>query len=315
MTTLLDWLPSGIGILIALAASLIGLQVKLRRRRQLGERPPQPEKLLRPAGYSLQQKLENSHEELLFALLQLIGAAAVLGPALYLCAKVTAVFWRKLFNPMELLSVPHGYAVLLLPVATLALIAWAGWNLWRVFKLVEEGRSYHLGLRGEMATAEALHDHRLAIAGYTVFHDVPGDGAWNVDHLVVGPAGVFVIETKTRRRRTATRNQPDHKVTFDSHTLYLPWCEDHEAITQARRNANWVRQLTEPFSPKGLRVEPVVVLPGRWWVEALDKQHPNLAMNAKYLVNYLCAQPALYRHEQLHGILGCFAQRCRTVEF
>jgi hypothetical protein len=72
-----------------------------------------------------------------------------------------------------------------------------------------------VGLRGEQAVAEALAQDLIVMAGYRSFHDVPGDGEWNVDHVVVGPAGVFVIETKARSRRKAKINQEEHVVTFD----------------------------------------------------------------------------------------------------
>ena len=51
------------------------------------------------------------------------------------------------------------------------------------------------GAAGERRTARRLD--RLARDGYVVFHDlaVPGSPA-NVDHLVIGPTGVFVIDSK-----------------------------------------------------------------------------------------------------------------------
>ena len=35
--------------------------------------------------------------------------------------------------------------------------------------------------------------------GYQVFRDLIGDG-FNVDHVVIGPAGVFAVETRSRSR-------------------------------------------------------------------------------------------------------------------
>ena len=60
-------------------------------------------------------------------------------------------------------------------------------------------RRLKLGLLGERAVGEQLSS--LAGVGYHVFHDVPGDGDWNVDHVVVGLAGVFAIERMQRIRR------------------------------------------------------------------------------------------------------------------
>jgi hypothetical protein len=53
------------------------------------------------------------------------------------------------------------------------------------------------GIDGEQATAEALA--ALPTDDWTVFHDImwPGREYANVDHVVVGPGGVFVIDSKS----------------------------------------------------------------------------------------------------------------------
>ena len=55
-------------------------------------------------------------------------------------------------------------------------------------------------LRG--ANAECLVGYtlaRLRSLGFVVMHDLAQPGEGNVDHLVSGPSGVFMIETKWRR--------------------------------------------------------------------------------------------------------------------
>lgn len=52
---------------------------------------------------------------------------------------------------------------------------------------------YFKGARGEEAVAALL---AALPAGYHVFHDVACGGAGSVDHVVVGPRGLFVVETK-----------------------------------------------------------------------------------------------------------------------
>ncbi|GJM24502.1 MAG: hypothetical protein DHS20C16_09170 [Phycisphaerae bacterium] len=37
--------------------------------------------------------------------------------------------------------------------------------------------------------------------GYRVYHDIQCDG-FNIDHVLIGPGGVFVIETKTASKPT-----------------------------------------------------------------------------------------------------------------
>jgi Nuclease-related domain len=83
-----------------------------------------------------------------------------------------------------------------LPQGGLVGLAVAALVAWRLrFRPSEQARTWQRGAQGERHTAHLLR--RLARDGYMVFHDlaVPGSDA-NVDHLVIGPTGVFVIDTK-----------------------------------------------------------------------------------------------------------------------
>jgi hypothetical protein len=83
-----------------------------------------------------------------------------------------------------------------LPWARLVGVAVAAMVGWRLrFRPSEQARAWQRGAHGERCTARLLD--RLTRDGYVVFHDlaVPGSDA-NVDHLVIGPTGVFVIDSK-----------------------------------------------------------------------------------------------------------------------
>jgi hypothetical protein len=84
-------------------------------------------------------------------------------------------------------GLPHGGLV------GLAVAALVGWRL--RFRPSEQVTTWQRGAAGERRTARLLD--RLVRDGYVVFHDlaVPGSPA-NVDHLVIGPSGVFVIDSK-----------------------------------------------------------------------------------------------------------------------
>jgi hypothetical protein len=77
--------------------------------------------------------------------------------------------------------------------AGLAAAVLVGWRL--RFRPSEQARTWRRGGQGERHTARLLD--RLTGDGYVVFHDlaVPGSDA-NLDHLVMGRSGVFVIDTK-----------------------------------------------------------------------------------------------------------------------
>ncbi len=76
----------------------------------------------------------------------------------------------------------------------LAVAALVGWRL--RFCPSEQARTWQRGAHGERRTARLLD--RLTREGFVVFHDlaVPGNTSANVDHLVIGPTGVFVIDSK-----------------------------------------------------------------------------------------------------------------------
>jgi Nuclease-related domain len=75
----------------------------------------------------------------------------------------------------------------------LAAAALVGWRL--RFRPSEQARTWQRGAAGERRTARLLD--RLTRDGFVVFHDlaVP-DSPANTDHLVIGPSGVFVIDSK-----------------------------------------------------------------------------------------------------------------------
>jgi hypothetical protein len=75
----------------------------------------------------------------------------------------------------------------------LAVAAVVGWRL--RFRPSEQVTAWRRGAEGERRTARLLN--RLTRDDYVVFHDlaVPGSPA-NVDHLVIGPSGMFVIDSK-----------------------------------------------------------------------------------------------------------------------
>ncbi len=63
-------------------------------------------------------------------------------------------------------------------------------------RLARSAERWERGAVGERATAEVLHG--LPATEWTVFHDVrwPGRRRANIDHVAIGPPGVFVIDSK-----------------------------------------------------------------------------------------------------------------------
>jgi hypothetical protein len=88
-----------------------------------------------------------------------------------------------------------------LGVGLVASLAAAGGAWWRLrFRPSPETQAWQRGAAGERHVARLLEP--LVAQGWGVNHDlrVPGSKA-NIDHVVVGPPGIFAIDTKNYRGR------------------------------------------------------------------------------------------------------------------
>jgi hypothetical protein len=106
--------------------------------------------------------------------------------------------------------------------------------------------------------------------GYQVFHDLPAEG-FNIDHVVVGPAGVFAVETKGRSKTFSDdgKNKKQFRVEYRGGVLHFPNGPDKEAAPQAARQAKWLSKWLNSATGQPVRAWPVVVLPG-WFVDKKD---------------------------------------------
>jgi hypothetical protein len=130
-----------------------------------------------------------------------------------------------------------------------ALVA-AGLVGWRLrFRVSQDARNWQRGARGERRTARQLN--RLTRHGWVVFHDlaVPGSGA-NADHLAIGPAGVFLVDSKNWRGRLAFA--PDGTLWHGSYPL---------TVTLATIGFE-AQKIVDALAVPGLAVEPLLVVHG-----------------------------------------------------
>jgi hypothetical protein len=184
----------------------------------------------------------------------------------------------------------------------------------RMVRLLVERSNWRLGWFGERMVAEMLRP--LQRQGYHVFHDVPaepGKKGFNIDHVVVGPTGVTVVEVKTRRKGNAKPGRKDHEVSFDGTQLRWPWGDDREGIQQAINEADWLRQWIESRTGLKVAVRPILTLPG-WWVT--EAPSPSLrVVNPKVLPDAVRGRwPTVLTPEQVDLIARQLEIVCRDVE-
>lgn len=192
------------------------------------------------------------------------------------------------------------------------------WLTVRVFtrKARERGNRY-LGYFGERIVAEYL-DH-LKSEGWRVFHDVPAEsnGArFNLDHIAVGPGGVWAIETKTRRKGRARPGFDDDKLYFDGQDLVWPWGEDNHGLDQAERNATWLASVINQGKGDYVSVNPVLAMPG-WFVEMkpMRDSRPCRVVNPSWLPDLLTRDRTVLDQQQIDAIAAKLETRCRDVEY
>ncbi len=163
-----------------------------------------------------------------------------------------------------------------------ALIA-AAYAAWTVAKTLPHVRNLRLAIEGERAVGQGLE--QLRAQGYAVYHDIPGDG-FNVDHLLVGPAGVFTIETKTRSK--PLRGNPT--VLVDGESLLIDGrSPTRDSFAQSRAQAKWISDALKTGTGRDFPVFPVIVFPG-WWVETKSRPSSLWIVNDKALPKFLARE-------------------------
>ena len=288
-------LPSAYCACFALSAlAILGWE---RRKRSSRSPFPADLRLLRGPGEEQLRALNRLDDDFLFLLL-----IAAIAPCLLAVLVLEGV--RRL---------PGWWMFSGLLVVGTAFLAAYGLAARRVVTRLRERGHQYLGYVGERVVAEELEP--LKAAGWGVFHDVPcesGPERFNIDHVAVGPGGIFAIETDTRRKGAAREGREDYKVFFDGEQLTWPWGEDRQGISHALRNAQWLEQWLRKVTGEKLAVTPVLALPG-WTVEA--PAHANVrVVNPSWLPDLLAGTGSEVISSREIGLCARqLQQRCRDV--
>jgi len=299
MTALATWLLSGFIVLYFLLvyAAIAWLRGSRKTRWPFKEE----DKLLRAPGEELRRRIIAIDEAFLLeffgGLLASLIIFGLLGDTL-----------PKLINwPAGSAKLPVMFGGALVPMLV---------SVWRVGKLWRERANLYLGWFGERVVGEQLEKAKLQ--GWRVFHDVPFENSgakFNIDHIAVGQGGVFVIETKTRRKGSARPGFKDNVVFFDGRDLVWPWSEDNHGLEQAERNALWLTNWIRTEIGERVHVSPILTLPG-WWLENKPAKETRLCRvaNPKWLPEWLARERPVLQPKQIELIANRLEARCRDVE-
>jgi hypothetical protein len=294
------WMIIGLALYVSLfigAVSFLGLW-RIKRRR---ERAPLEFKLLRGPGEALRRRIAKDDEDSVFYL-----SGAAMFPLLLLLVPMLMTSWSK----------PTTWTDLYLRLGSMAVVFICGAVLsgaWMLKKL-NRYRDDRLGYLGERAVGEVLLS--LIKSGYQIYHDVPAEvrgKKFNIDHVAVGPNGVFAIETKTRRKGRTRPGYEEHKVAYDGEQLIWPWAEDDYGLQQTEARARWLTEWLNKMTGFGLAAKPILVLPG--WYVVPKGIGPVTVVNHKQLVGAILRAPAdVLTPEQVDLIGRQLEAVCRDVE-
>lgn len=273
----------------------------LWRKKSRKTRAPFPEnaKLLRGPGETLRRKLAELEER------ELNGfAVAFLGPL----GVGAALTWIATHLTGDIQAIGLVIALVGLFVSLYFLVR-------RLVIGIDRWRNTWLGYFGERVVGEALEP--LKAEGVRIFHDVPAGDAkkpFNIDHVIVSPAGVFAVETKTRRKGRAREGFAEHQIIYDGNVLAYPWGEDRFGLDQARRQAEWLQQWLEQLVGQSVRVHPILTFPG--WMVISRARGDVVVLNPKQIPGAVALRgnPVLDERE-IDLISRQLDARCRDVEF
>jgi membrane protein implicated in regulation of membrane protease activity len=159
----------------------------------------------------------------------------------------------------------------------------------RSFKrFLREADTRGLGVHGERIMATQLAE--LGRDGHIIVHDLPFPNT-NIDHLIIGPKGVIVVETKMRAKRLGPRSEirveSDCIVMNDGH-------RDPAPIKQLRMAMSLLKDKIRV--PDELLLG-VIVYP-EWWVHDWADRNVRVS-NDKRLFTHINALPNRMSAEQV----------------
>jgi len=179
----------------------------------------------------------------------------------------------------------------------------------RLFRTANARWQYRLGFMGERVVGEELN--QLLAHGFHVFHDVPFEN-FNIDHVLVGTAGVYAVETKSWRKPTDVKGLEKARVYSDGETLRFPKFTNTTAIAQARRNATALADWLTSATGERVAANAILTFPG--WSVIREKTSDVNVLRPDEIKRSFPTRPARpLSAEQIRRVAHQLTERCRIT--
>jgi hypothetical protein len=192
--------------------------------------------------------------------------------------------------------------------AAIGLAAFLGAGIYvsrRVRRQWKELLKLRLGLDAEEAIGQELN--YLMPLGFRVFHDIPCND-FNIDHVVVGAPGLFVVETKGR-----SKPLEESEVTFDGERLQFPGWREVTPVRQVQASTRWLEGWISSAIGEKVRATSVLAIPG-WYINRKTSDCAVLTANGKNMAGLFQTFGSRLSPETVQRIAHQLEERCRTVE-
>jgi hypothetical protein len=129
-----------------------------------------------------------------------------------------------------------------------------------------------------------------------------------VDHVLVGPGGVFVIETKTRMMPKGRESE----VVYNGKTVKVDgWSPERDPITQVLAASRYVANLIKDATGKEINIRPVVLFPG--WFTRQPEGSDVWVLNETAFPKWVAGAHVVLDDAAVQQIAGAISMYVRTV--
>lgn len=175
-------------------------------------------------------------------------------------------------------------------------------------------RRLKLGLACELAVGQELERLvRPDAHPYYVFHDVPTD-SFTIDHVVVTPHGVFVVETRARTLAIGTDGKELNTVAVERERLRFPHWQERRPLHKTRQGVSWLTHWLERRCGVPVPVRGVLVLPG-WQIDTSEAAPDILVVSGDTLAKQLTELTPGPLNDAIHDkIINVLLERAKLME-
>ena len=170
---------------------------------------------------------------------------------------------------------PWYFVLIAIPVTMFSLI--------RLACIRQKMRNFSQGIQGERMVADFLWEH-VVPKGYFLLNDITVDFG-NIDHVLVGPNGVFCIETKMLSKLEGQRNDISVEggyILVNGARLNRP-----DPIQQVTRLSRTLEELISKRTQIKVCVNPIVVFPECWFENCYIMYQGVRVLNPAYIRNFV----------------------------